>query len=91
MLSPQLSAAIATVLLAATPLTVALVITSQSELTPQQRVDEAFLALQERPQWGSSASVTRGAFISAVDQRQARIVRRRLIRRILRTDAAYVH
>jgi hypothetical protein len=51
MLSSQLTTAVAAVLLAATLLTVALVITgAQSELTPAQRVDEAFRALQERPQ-----------------------------------------
>jgi hypothetical protein len=51
MLSPQLTSAIAAVLLAATLLTVALVITgAQSELSPQQRIDEAFRALQEGPQ-----------------------------------------
>jgi hypothetical protein len=49
MLSPQLTAAIAAVLLAATLVTAALVITgAQSELTPQQRVDEAFRVLGTR-------------------------------------------
>jgi hypothetical protein len=46
MLSPQL--AITTVLLAAILVTVVLVITgAQSKLTPVQRVDEAFRALQQ--------------------------------------------
>jgi hypothetical protein len=46
MLSPQL--AITTVLLAAILVTVVLVITGAQELTPQQRIDEAFRALGTR-------------------------------------------